>query len=165
MAPNGADFLLDHFVIDTLSRFNEQHVSLVALLSWVGFRQSMISYTRQERVHGSSSWSLAKKIRLVIDSVTGFSYLPIRAISVVGLSVALLGFLYALVIIINAIAGSPPAGWSSLMVAILLVGGIQMLTMGILGEYIWRSLDQSRQRPTFVIEARTPAMPSAADGR
>ncbi|CAA7613661.1 Glycosyltransferase [Candidatus Terasakiella magnetica] len=157
MPPSGADvFLVDRAVIDTLTRFNEQHVSLVALLSWVGFRQACISYTRQERLHGRSSWTLAKKIRLVIDSVTGFSYLPIRAISVVGLGTACLGFLYALVVVANAIFGNnPPAGWSSLMVAILVVGGVQMITMGILGEYVWRALDQSRQRPSYVIEARS----------
>lgn len=156
MPPAGADvFLVDRAVMDTLARFNEQHVSLVALLSWVGFRQATIGYERQERLHGTSSWTLAKKVRLVIDSVTGFSYLPIRAISVIGLGIALLGFLYALVVVLLAIGGNPPAGWSSLMVAILVVGGVQMLTMGILGEYIWRSLDQSRQRPAFVIEART----------
>ena len=155
MPPTGSDvFLLDRAVVDTLSRFNEQHVSLVALLSWVGFRQATITYDRHERLHGSSSWSLGKKVRLVIDSVTGFSYLPIRAISVVGLLTALIGFLYALVVVGYAFAGNPPAGWSSLMVVLLLAGGLQMLTLGVLGEYIWRALDQSRQRPPYIIENR-----------
>lgn len=165
MPPTGADiFLVDRLVTETLKRFNEQHVSLVALLSWVGFRQATITYQRQERLHGTSSWTLAKKLRLVIDSVTGFSYLPIRAISAVGLTTALLGLLYAIVVVVNAVFGNnPPAGWSSLMVVILVMGGVQMVTMGILGEYIWRSLDQSRDRPAFVIEAKTKAdRPDAA---
>jgi dolichol-phosphate mannosyltransferase len=158
MPPTGSDvFLLDRAVIDTLGRFNEQHVSLVALLSWVGFRQATISYDRQERLHGTSSWSLAKKVRLVIDSVTGFSYLPIRAISLLGLATALVGFVYALVVVGWAFAGNPPAGWSSLMVVLLIIGGVQMLTLGVLGEYVWRALDQSRQRPAYVIEAKTGA--------
>lgn len=164
MPPTGADiFLVDRLVVETLGRFNEQHVSLVALLSWVGFRQATITYRRQERLHGTSSWTLAKKVRLVIDSVTGFSYLPIRAITTVGLTTALVGLLYALVVVANAVFGSnPPVGWSSLMVVILVMGGVQMVTMGILGEYIWRSLDQSRGRPAFVIEARTKADPRDA---
>jgi glycosyltransferase involved in cell wall biosynthesis len=164
MPPTGADiFLVDRLVMDTLARFNEQHVSLVALLSWVGFRQATITYQRQERLYGTSSWTLAKKIRLVLDSVTGFSYLPIRAISALGLGTALLGLLYAAVVIANAVFGSnPPAGWSSLMVVILVMGGVQMVTMGILGEYIWRSLDQSRGRPAFTIEARTRTDPPDA---
>lgn len=157
LPPNGADvFLLDRFVIDTLSKFNEQHVSLVALLSWVGFRQSSIFYRRGERLHGTSSWSLAKKLRLVIDSVTGFSYFPIRLMSGVGVVTALVGFLYALVVVAARLFGGQPEGWSSLMVVLLLVGGVQMVMMGILGEYVWRALDQSRQRPPFVIEGRTP---------
>lgn len=157
MPPTGADvFLLDRFVIDTLSRFNEQHVSLIALLSWVGFRQSSITYDRQERLHGASSWSLGKKIKLVVDSVTGFSYLPIRAISLAGLVAALVGFGYAGVVVVSRLFGQQPEGWSSLMVVLLVMGGLQMITMGILGEYIWRALDQSRQRPPFVVEKRTP---------
>lgn len=165
MPATGADvFLLDRHVIDTLDQFKEQHVSLIALLSWVGFRQSAITYDRQERLHGSSSWSLAKKIKLVVDSVTGFSYLPIRAISAIGLITALVGFLYALVVVMAALFGSQPQGWSSLMVVILVVGGLQMLTLGVLGEYIWRALDQSRQRPSWVIEQRTAKPVEKVDG-
>lgn len=156
MPASGSDvFLLDRAVIDTLGRFNEQHVSLVALLSWVGFRQTSISYDRQERLHGASSWSLGKKIKLVIDSVTGFSYLPIRAISILGLVTALLGFLYAGLVVVSRLLGEQPEGWSSLMVAVLVIGGVQMLTLGVLGEYIWRALDQSRQRPAWVVEDST----------
>lgn len=165
MPPTGSDvFLVDRLVIETLARFNEQHVSLIALLSWVGFRQATITYDREERLHGASSWTLAKKIRLVIDSVTGFSYLPIRVISAVGLASALLGLLYALVVVANALFGSsPPAGWSSLMVVVLVMGGVQMITMGILGEYIWRSLDQSRGRPSWVVEDWTGEKAPDAD--
>lgn len=165
MPATGADvFLLDRHVMDTLTQFKEQHVSLIALLSWVGFRQSTITYDRQERLHGSSSWSLAKKIKLVVDSVTGFSYLPIRAISAIGLITALVGFLYAIVVVVSALFGNQPQGWSSLMVVLLVVGGLQMLTLGVLGEYIWRALDQSRQRPSWVIEDRTTSPMDKADG-
>lgn len=157
LPPTGSDlFLVDRLVIDTLGRFNEQHVSLIALLSWVGFRQATITYDREERLHGASSWTLAKKVRLVVDSITGFSYLPIRAISVLGLVIAMLGFFYALVVVgVTLFGSSPPAGWSSLMVVMLVLGGVQLVTLGVLGEYIWRSLDQSRGRPPYVIEAQS----------
>lgn len=157
LPPTGSDlFLVDRLVIDTLGRFNEQHVSLIALLSWVGFRQATITYDREERLHGASSWTLAKKVRLVVDSITGFSYLPIRAISVLGLFIAMLGFFYALVVVgVTLFGSSPPAGWSSLMVVMLVLGGVQLVTLGVLGEYIWRSLDQSRGRPPYVIEAQS----------
>ncbi|HEY9724042.1 MAG TPA: hypothetical protein V6D47_18715, partial [Oscillatoriaceae cyanobacterium] len=104
-----------------------------------------------------SGWSLEKKIKLVVDSLTAFSYTPIRAISIFGISCALLGFLYAAFIVLNAFAGRPIEGWSSLMVAVLVLGGAQMLMLGVLGEYLWRALDESRHRPRFLVEARTEA--------
>jgi dolichol-phosphate mannosyltransferase len=153
---SGSDyFLLDRRVINTILQFNEKNVSILALLSWLGFRQSFIYYDKKERTYGRSGWNLEKKIKLVLDSFTSFSYLPIRLISYLGIIVALLGFLYAGIVIINAIFGPPPQGWSSLMVVMLVVGGIQMMMMGILGEYLWRALDESRRRPLYTIEDDT----------
>jgi len=154
MPATGADFfLIDRRVIDALSQFNESHASLMALITWMGFRQTEISYPKQARLHGKSGWSLEKKLKLVVDSVTSFTYLPIRLMSYLGFVVALLGFLYAGWVIINAISGRPAYGWSSLMVVVLVVGGIQMIMMGVLGEYLWRALDESRRRPRYIVEA------------
>jgi dolichol-phosphate mannosyltransferase len=154
MPATGADFfLIDRRVIDALSEFNENNASLMALITWMGFRQTQITYTKEARLHGSSGWNLEKKLKLVVDSVTSFTYLPIRLMSYLGVFVAILGFLYAGFVIWNAIAGRPSEGWSSLMVVVLVVGGIQMLMMGILGEYIWRALDEARQRPRYILEA------------
>ena len=154
MPATGADFfLIDRRVIDALSEFNEHNASLMALITWMGFRQTQITYTKEARLHGSSGWNLEKKLKLVVDSVTSFTYLPIRLMSYLGVFVAILGFLYAGFVIWNAIAGRPSEGWSSLMVVVLVVGGIQMLMMGILGEYIWRALDEARQRPRYILEA------------
>ena len=162
MPATGADFfLVDRCVVNALRRFNETNASLLALITWMGFRQDSITYDRHARLHGRSGWSLKKKLKLVVDSVAAFTYLPIRLMSYVGFVVALLGFIYAAIVVANAVAGRPVEGWSSLMVVVLIVGGIQMLMMGVLGEYLWRALDESRRRPRYLIEATTMGVSEA----
>ena len=152
----GADFfLVDRRVLDTLSQFNESHVSIFALIIWMGFRQVVVTYNKQARLHGRSGWNLEKKLKLALDSITSFTYLPIRLMSYLGFIVAFSGFFFAAYVVINALTGNPASGWSSLMVLVLLVGGIQMVMMGVLGEYLWRALDESRRRPRYLIEATT----------
>jgi polyisoprenyl-phosphate glycosyltransferase len=154
MPATGADFfLLDRRVLDALGQFSESNVSIMALIAWMGYRQAFINYDKQARLHGRSGWTLEKKLKLVVDSITSFTYLPIRCMSYIGGIVALIGFTYAALVIFNALTGKPAEGWSSLMVVVLVVGGIQMLMMGVLGEYLWRALDESRQRPRYLIEA------------
>ena len=156
LPPKGADvILLDAKVIDALSDFRETNVNLFVLVAWLGFRQTSIKYKKEPRLFGKSGWTLAALIKTVIDSVTAFSYKPIRAITYFGLVVAFLGFAYAIWIIFSALTGDPPAGWASLMVVFLVLIGIQMLMLGVLGEYLWRALDEARSRPPFVIEAST----------
>ena len=160
MPATGADFfLIDRRVVEAFRQFSESNASLFALITWMGFRQATLTYDKQARLRGRSGWSLEKKLKLVLDSVMSFSYLPIRLMSCLGFAVALLGFFYAGLVIINALAGRPTQGWASLMVVVLVVGGIQMLMMGILGEYLWRALDESRRRPRYLIEATTDAQP------
>lgn len=153
---NGADFFLaDQRVIGALKAFHECNINLMALLAWMGFRQTEILYDKRPRVYGKSGWSLAKKIKLFVDSVVSFSYLPIRVMSVVGLVTATAGFCYAGVVVFNTLRGLPPQGWASLMIVILVLGGVQMIMMGILGEYLWRAFDEARRRPKFLVEATT----------
>ena len=152
-AATGADFfLLDRCVIDALRRFEEQNISVLSLLLWMGFRQDSITYEKQARAHGASKWTIEKKLKLVVDSITSFTYKPIRFMSYAGFITAFLGFCYAGLIILNAINGHPVQGWSSMIVVVLLLGGMQMLMLGILGEYLWRALDESRRRPRYLIE-------------
>lgn len=156
MPMQGADvFLIDRSVIEALRQFKERNVSLFALIMWMGFRQTSITYDKQPRRYGRSGWNLEKKLKLVIDSITSFTYLPIRLMSYVGILFGVLGFLYAAFVIVNAIAGNPPQGWSSLIFVVLIIGGIQMVMIGILGEYLWRTLDEARQRPRYLVEAMT----------
>ena len=155
MPAEGADFfLIDRCVIDAFCQFTESNVSILALITWMGFRQETIFYTKQARLYGKSGWNLDKKLKLTIDSITSFSYFPLRLISYVGLIVGVIGFIYAAVVIWNTLTHNPPQGWASLMVVVLVLGGLQMMMMGVLGEYMWRTLDQSRHRPTYLIEAR-----------
>jgi dolichol-phosphate mannosyltransferase len=152
----GADFfLIDRRVIDAVNEFRESNVSILALISWMGFRQAFVRYNKLPRLHGSSGWNLEKRLKLVVDSITSFTYFPIRLMSYVGFITALLGFVYAGFVVVNALAGRRPQGWASLMVVVLLIGGMQMLMTGVLGEYLWRALEEARGRPRYVIEATT----------
>lgn len=156
MPSTGADFfLMDRVVLDAFREFRETNTSILALITWMGFRQSFISYDKKARLHGKSGWSLEKKLKLVLDSVTAFTYVPIRAITYMGFIFAILGFGYAAFVFYNATNGTPPEGWTSLMIVVVILGGFQMLMMGILGEYLWRALDEARRRPRYLIEAST----------
>ena len=161
MPKKGADFLLmDRKVIDAYNAIPEKNTSFLAMILWLGFRQTSIEYVKQARHSGTSKWSISKKIKLLIDSMVSFSYAPIRLASLSGIFVSLAGFLYALVVIGNALAGNPTQGWSSLMVVVLLLGGFQLLMLGVFGEYLWRAFDEARGRPRYIVEEYVP--PAAA---
>ncbi|MEW5855161.1 MAG: glycosyltransferase family 2 protein [Myxococcota bacterium] len=163
MPSSGADFfLVDRRVLEAFRALGERNVSIFMLITWMGFRQETISYVKQARVHGSSGWSLEKRFKLVLDSVTSFTYVPIRAISYLGVVVATLGFIYALFVIYNYFSGTPNQGWSSLMVVVLVMGGVQLLMMGLLGEYLWRVLEETKGRPLYLVESTTDS--SSTDG-
>jgi polyisoprenyl-phosphate glycosyltransferase len=165
MPSKGADFLLmDRRVIDAFGQFNESNVSILALVTWMGFRQTSIRYEKRARIHGESGWNLEKKLKLAVDSVTSFTYLPIRIMSYAGMIVAFLGLLYAAYVVVHALRGAPPTGWSSLVVVVLVLGGVQMIMLGVLGEYLWRALDESRHRPRYLIEAVTGNLSSRERG-
>jgi dolichol-phosphate mannosyltransferase len=159
MPATGADFfLIDRTIVNALQGFNEHNSSLFALITWMGFRQATIPYTKEPRQHGRSSWTPRKKLKLFTDSITSFTYLPIRLMSYAGIVTALVGFAYAAFVFAHALAGHRVPGWSSLMVVVLVASGFQMLMMGVLGEYLWRALDESRRRPRYLIEAEVGGM-------
>jgi polyisoprenyl-phosphate glycosyltransferase len=168
MPAKGADFFLaDRVVVEAFRRFPERHVSVLALVTWMGFRQAFIEYDKQARHAGQSGWTLAKKVKLVVDSVTGFSDLPIRLCSYSGLVLMLSG-------VVAGVAGfvTWPNVGGGLLVAlavILGIGGLQLLALGIIGEYVWRALDESRRRPAFLVEeiagdVAAPARRSLGEG-
>lgn len=148
-------FLLDRSVLEALARFKEGNMSLGFLIPWLGFKQKYITYIKEARLHGTTSWTLPKIAKRIVDSISFFSFMPIRAISFIGMLVALLGFAYAVVVITLALKGVSVSGWASLMVVVLVLGGTQMLMMGTLGEYLWRALEAARGRPQYLVEEKT----------
>lgn len=157
MPATGADFFfMDRQVIDAFCQFREANISILALITWMGYRQDHVDYVKEARLYGASGWTLPKMLKLVADSVTSFSYVPIRLMSYTGFVFAAAGFLYGLVEAIRWLVGEHPGSWAPVVFVVLVVGGVQILFLGMLGEYIWRALDESRRRPRFLIEDATP---------
>lgn len=155
MPPKGADFLLvSRKVIDAVNSSPEKHTSVLAMILWMGFRQTFIQYVKQARHAGRSKWTFAKKFKLLIDSVVSFSYVPIRAASVAGLLMAMAGFCYSLLIVVLWMFGrvSSGTGYAAIMCVLLIGQGAILLTLGVLGEYLWRTFDEARRRPRFIID-------------
>lgn len=145
-------FLIDKKVASQLVAMQEKNSSIYLQLIWLGYQPKTIEYTRREREKGKSMWTYAKRIDLFIDTFIVFSHHPIRFITGCGLLVSFIGFLFAVYFIIDKVGHQVMPGWTSLMVAILLLSGFQMIMLGVIGEYLWRTLDESRNRPLYVIE-------------
>ncbi len=154
MPAKGTDvFLIDRKVVNAIVDMREKNTSIFGLILWSGFNQIFVPYRREARQKGVSKWSLEKKIKLFIDTFVSFSYFPMRFMSFIGIMATFAGLIYATVIIINKLFFLKGVeGWSYLMVVLLVVSGIQLLMLGILGEYLWRNLEASRNRPVFIID-------------
>jgi glycosyltransferase involved in cell wall biosynthesis len=157
MPATGADFcLVDRKVIDAYCSIGEKNTSIMAMLLWLGFKQTSFDYVKQARQGGRSGWTLAKKIKLFVDSLVSFSYLPIRLMSTLGILMAFSGFCYATLVVLGRLAGwehlKTGTGFAALMTVLLVGQGTILLTLGVLGEYVWRSYDESRGRPRYVLE-------------
>lgn len=154
LPPQGASmFLLGPRALKAVSLYKERNLTLEGLFATMGFPQAHICYERRARQLGSSKWTLGKRLKHFADFFVGYSYLPIRLISLTGMGIAALGFFYAAWVVLNRIFfGQPIEGWSSLMVVVLGMGGMQMVMLGVIGEYIWRTLDEARGRPRYFIE-------------
>lgn len=154
MPVGGCDcYLLDRQVIKVLEMLDEKNSSLTLQVLWAGFKTDHVYFHRRDREVGKSRWTLSKKIKLAMDSMLSFSYFPIRFMSTVGVIFFLVSILMAIEVIVEKVAvGTPILGWASLMCVVLFSFGCMMLMMGILGEYVWRALDASRNRPPYLID-------------
>ena len=155
MPQEGFDFVLvGRRPLAALLRNPDASPFLQGQLLWTGYPIKFINYRRQARRVGKSRWTFGKKLTVLIDGVMGYSFFPIRLISFTGLVAALLGFLYALVIFVSKLVfGNPVQGWTPLMITVLVIGGFQMLMLGVVGEYVWRTLAQVRNRDRYLIDA------------
>jgi len=154
MPVGGFDFhCISKRVKDHIISSKESNPFFQGQVLWTGYSTKFIPYERLERTIGKSKWTFTKKLKLLIDGLLSYSYFPLRMMSLIGFILASSGFLYALWIFIRALMGNKPAvGWAPLMIVILLVSGVQMLMTGIIGEYLWRTLEQVKNRPNFIVE-------------
>lgn len=151
--PETGDFrLLDRKVVEALKQIPERTRFMKGLFAWVGFRQTAILYDRQQRYQGKTTWNYWKLWNFAIDGITSFSQFPLKIWSYLGLLIALSAFAYASFLIIRTlISGIDVPGYASLMVTVLFLGGIQLLTLGIIGEYIGRIYEEVKQRPLYLV--------------
>ncbi len=151
-------FILSRKVLDAINACQERNTSFWGLLFWLGFKQGSVEYDRKSRAEGKSKWSMRSKVRLFTDWIIAFSGVPLKLISLMGFFTAALGFLYALFVICYRLLGYAKPGWAESVTLILVLGGVQMMMLGILGEYLWRNLDETRKRPLFFIEDQTETL-------
>lgn len=151
---HAGDFrLLDRRVVDAINKLPERNRFMKGIFAWSGFRHDSVEYDRVERTAGTTKFGYLKLWRLAIDGIVSSSTLPLRVWSYVGFAIAVLAFFYAIFIVIRSLLVSDaPAGYPSLMVVILFLSGIQLMSLGVMGEYIGRLLVEARQRPLFIVQ-------------
>ena len=154
MPSGGFDFaLINNKVKKVILSKQEVNPFWQGQILWTGYKIKFIPYKRKKREIGQSRWTFSKKIKYLIDGLMSYSYFPLRLMSITGIIVSMAGFIYAIIIffarIFNAI---PIKGWAPLMIVLLVLSGIQMLMLGVIGEYLWRTLDQVRNRRPYIIE-------------
>lgn len=154
MPKGGFDtFLIDRQIIDLLVKMQEKNTSLMSQILWAGFETATVPYIRKKREIGKSRWTLSKKIKLAYDSLLSFSYFPIKMITSVGFLSFLISLILLVVIIGKKFAGIIDVeGYTSIIMIMLMGFGIIMLSIGVLGEYLWRTYDAARSRPPYIIE-------------
>ena len=152
--PDTGDFrLLDRRCVLALRRLREANRNTKALFSWIGFRKKEILYDRDARSAGRSKWSYPKLVRLALDGITSFTTAPLRVASYAGGAVSVLALAYAAYIVVRtAVAGVDVPGYASLLVAVLFLGGLQLLALGVIGEYLGRMFTEVKRRPDYLVE-------------
>jgi polyisoprenyl-phosphate glycosyltransferase len=165
LEPNAGDFrLLDRRALDALLTMTERSRFLRGMTVWVGFNQTAVSYQRDARHAGETKYTLRKMLRFSLDAIASFSHLPLQLSTYAGLLSAGIAFLAIPVVIALRIAGSYLPGFSSITIAILLLGGIQLIALGVIGEYVGRIYDEVKHRPLYIVreERNAPSAPGRA---
>ncbi|MGV8995191.1 MAG: glycosyltransferase family 2 protein [Flavobacterium sp.] len=154
MPKGGFDFMLiGKDALKALNSIEERNRFFQDDILWLGFSTVFIPYERLKRTIGKSQWTLSKKLKYFIDGLINSSYVPIRMMSLIGIVVSFIGFIYAVNIAYNRFMNNTPFdGWAPIMILILIIGGLIMLMLGIIGEYVWRTYDETRKRPLYIIK-------------
>ncbi|MFH0865512.1 MAG: glycosyltransferase family 2 protein [Bacteroidota bacterium] len=154
--PAAADFrLLTRKAVDAFLQFEERDRFTRGLISWMGFRQSIIEYTASARHSGKSKYTLKKMLRFGMDGITSFSSKPLRISFYSGFILFIIGLVYAVYAIIRHFSDDTVPGWTSILVSVLIIGGFQLLSLGIIGEYIARIFNETKARPIYFIKDKT----------
>lgn len=164
--PDVGDFrLISARVAQQLRALREKDRYIRGLVSWVGFKQTAVVYDRDERVAGVTKYPLRKMLKFALDGLTSFSTAPLRVATWMGYSASFLAFLYLVVVLVQVAMGITVDGWASIMVVALFIGGVQLICLGILGEYIGRVFNEVKPRPIYIVEeiARGQASPVAGE--
>lgn len=144
--------LFDRKVINAFLQISDVNNITFMTIYWMGFRQARVPYHRKARRFGKTKWPIGKRVKSAMDVITSFSCLPLRFASYVGLTISLLSMLGALIILFNKVVfGIGSLGWPSLMMSVLFLGGIQLIVLGIIGEYLWRIGNQVRGQPQYLV--------------
>lgn len=156
LVPNAGDYrLMNRAALDALNSLPERVRFTKGLYAWVGFRQAIVLYDRPARVAGSTSWNVWKLWNFALDGITSFSTFPLRIWSYIGFGVALLGFVYAAWLTVRTLLfGVDVPGYPSQMVALLVIGGLILMSLGIIGEYLGRIFEESKGRPQYIVRSR-----------
>ncbi len=145
--------LMNRTMVNAILELGEYHRFSKGIFSWVGFKTKYLEYENVERVAGETKWSFWKLFKYAIDGIVGFTTVPLRLATIVGALVSLFGFIYMIYIVFKAVFfGDPVAGFPSLIVIITLLGGIQLLFLGIIGEYLAKTYMESKKRPVYIIK-------------
>lgn len=145
-------FLVDRVVVAVVNGLTEHNRNIGGLLAWSGFRQAKVTFKQLERAAGRSKWTGQAKIKLAVDSFVEFSFTPIRFVTFSGVVIAALGFAYAVLLVVRRLFFTDVvSGWTTVVVVAVVLGGLQLVVLGVLGEYIWRGVDESRARPLFIV--------------
>jgi glycosyltransferase involved in cell wall biosynthesis len=159
LPPDTGDFrLMSRRVVDAVRQLREQHRFMKGVFAWVGFPSCAVPYERAPRHAGVSKWNYWRLWNLALEGITSFTVMPLKVATYLGLAVALLAVLYAAEVVVKTLLmGNPVSGYPSLMTVVLFLGGVQLVTLGVIGEYLGRVFNETKQRPLYIVEAFAPA--------
>lgn len=145
--------LLDKRAIEAMKQFRESERNTKGMFSWIGFNKKEILYERDPRIAGQTKWSYPKLINLAVDGITSFTTAPLRISSVLGFVVSFIAFIYLVVLVLRTLFfGTDLGGYPSMMAVILFLGGVQLLSLGIIGEYVGRIFNETKNRPLYIVQ-------------